>query len=63
MERRVDPATGLLATQWCPIDQTYTEIYIAGTEPVESCDLHLPWGIRQRARGDSLPEITEDFDW
>lgn len=63
VERRVDRATGLLATQWCPIDQTYTEIYVAGTEPVERCDLHLPWGIRQRARGDSLPEITEDFDW
>jgi penicillin-binding protein 1A len=62
VERPVDPATGLLATQWCPIDQVYTEIYIAGTEPVESCDLHLPWGIRQRAKGDSV-EITEDFDW
>ena len=63
VERRVDPATGLLATQWCPIDQAYTEIYVSGTEPVESCDLHLPWGMRQRARGDSLPGITEDFDW
>ncbi|UCG75934.1 MAG: PBP1A family penicillin-binding protein [Gemmatimonadota bacterium] len=63
VERRVDPATGLLATEWCPVAQTYTETYIAGTEPVESCDLHLPWGIRQRARGDSLPEISEDFDW
>ena len=62
VERQVDRTTGLLATQWCPADETYTETYIAGTEPVESCDLHLPWGIRQRARGDSLA-IDEDFDW
>jgi penicillin-binding protein 1A len=61
VERRVDRATGLLATEWCPIDQSYSEIYIAGTEPVERCDLHLPWGIRQRT--DSIPGISEDFDW
>ena len=61
VQRRVDPATGLLATEWCPVDQTYTEIYIAGTEPVERCDLHLPWGIRQRS--DSIPEISEEYDW
>jgi penicillin-binding protein 1A len=63
VERLVDRTTGLLATSWCPADQLYTEIYIAGTEPVERCDLHLPWGIRQRARGDSLSELSEDFDW
>jgi penicillin-binding protein 1A len=61
VRRRVDPTTGLLATEWCPIDQAYSEIYIAGTEPVERCDLHLPWGIRQRT--DSLSEISENFDW
>jgi len=63
VERRVDRTTGLLATSWCPADRLYTEIYVAGTEPVERCDLHLPWGMRQRARGDSLSELSEDFDW
>jgi penicillin-binding protein 1A len=54
--RSVDRTTGLLATAWCPPDLVYSEIYIPGTEPAQTCDLHGPWGIRERP--DSL-----DVDW
>jgi penicillin-binding protein 1A len=54
--RSVDRTTGLLATAWCPSDLVYSEIYIPGTEPGQTCDLHGPWGIRERP--DSL-----DVDW
>lgn len=40
---RVDRTTGLLSTRWCPSDSVYTEYYLSGTEPVESCSLHGPW--------------------
>jgi len=40
--RRVDDQSGKLATQWCPLDHVYEEIYIPGTEPTEACDLHGP---------------------
>jgi penicillin-binding protein 1A len=46
--RDVDPLSGKLATEWCPPERVYTEVYIPATEPTESCDLHgpAPWGIR-----------------
>jgi penicillin-binding protein 1A len=54
LERVVDETTGLLATQWCPIDLVYREIYLPGTEPTETCDVHGPYGVRQRADSASL---------
>ena len=53
LTRSVDKSTGLLATAWCPADLVYQEVYLPGTEPTETCDVHGPWGIRERA--DSLP--------
>lgn len=47
--RRVDRQSGNLATQWCPNDLVYEEIYIPGTEPAEVCDLHGP-GLGGRPR-------------
>jgi penicillin-binding protein 1A len=38
--RDVDRETGKLAHDWCPPDQVYAEIFIPGTEPTETCDLH-----------------------
>ncbi len=38
--RRVDHASGLLATPNCPYEDVVQEYYIPGTEPVESCPLH-----------------------
>ena len=40
--REVDDRTGTLASEWCPADRVYTEIYIEGTEPTEACDLTGP---------------------
>jgi penicillin-binding protein 1B len=34
----IDPGTGQLATAGCPV--SVEEVFIAGTEPVESCSLH-----------------------
>jgi penicillin-binding protein 1A len=34
----VDKRTGLLASQWCPVEDQYVEYYIPGTEPTEFCD-------------------------
>jgi penicillin-binding protein 1A len=52
VNRSVDRSTGLLATAWCPAELVYQEVYLPGTEPAETCDIHGPWGIRER--GDSL---------
>ena len=43
IERIVDETTGLLSTRWCPIEASYVEIYLEGTEPTETCDEHGPW--------------------
>lgn len=40
----IDPATGLLATPNCP--QVQTEVFITGTQPLESCRLHGGRGTR-----------------
>lgn len=37
--REVDNRTGLLASEWCPLEQRYVELFIPGTEPTEPCDL------------------------
>ena len=37
--REVDNRTGLLASEWCPLEQRYLELFIPGTEPTEPCDL------------------------
>ncbi len=45
--RTVDKLSGKLATEYCPLDGIYTEVYLPGTEPMEECDLHqpTPWGL------------------
>jgi penicillin-binding protein 1B len=47
---QIDPQTGLLATPSCP--STYSESFIAGTEPQEYCSWH------QGAYGEPFPEPT-----
>jgi penicillin-binding protein 1A len=69
IEREVDRTTGLLATAWCPAAAVYTEVYVPETEPRESCDVHGPWGTRQRSDSlgvvsDSLaPPVSDDFEF
>jgi 1A family penicillin-binding protein len=38
--RLIDRETGKLASEWCPTELIYTEIFIPGTEPTDACDLH-----------------------
>ena len=40
--RRIDRSTGKLATEFCPLDLVYDEVFTAGTEPTEMCDKHAP---------------------
>jgi membrane carboxypeptidase/penicillin-binding protein len=58
--RTVDKLTGKLASEYCPEDAVYTEVYKPGTEPVEECDLHqpTPWGLppSSPARGRTNPQ-------
>jgi penicillin-binding protein 1A len=48
VDRNVDETSGLLATQWCPAELIYREVYLEGTEPTEYCDIHGPFGVRLR---------------
>jgi penicillin-binding protein 1B len=45
VERRIDPATGTLATWRCP--DSVAEWFIAGTEPTELCQSQGPVGVAQ----------------
>ena len=36
--RLIDASTGKLASQWCPQDEQRLEMFLPGTEPMESCD-------------------------
>jgi penicillin-binding protein 1B len=42
VDRQIDPASGMLATPYCP--QTKNEIFVAGTEPTSVCPLHAGSG-------------------
>ncbi len=67
ISRRVDRTTGLLAGQWCPAEDIYTEFYVLGTEPRESCDAHGPWGTIDPLPGETedtvAAPVSEDFDF
>lgn len=67
VSRRVDGTTGRLAGEWCPTESIYTEFFVQGTEPRESCDAHGAWGVLDPLSGepaDSLaPPVSEDFDF
>jgi membrane carboxypeptidase/penicillin-binding protein len=38
----IDSETGKLLTEWCPVGSAREEVYLAGTEPTELCDIHAP---------------------
>ena len=67
ISRRVDRTTGQLAGEWCPAENVYTEFYILGTEPRESCDAHGPWGTVDPLHGEAadtlVAPVSEDFDF
>lgn len=45
VSRQIDFTTNMLATQYCPASDVMTEVYIAGTEPTQPCDVHTAHGI------------------
>jgi penicillin-binding protein 1B len=49
----IDPLSGQLATRACP--QTQTEVFISGTQPVESCHLHGRAGGARVASWENAP--------
>jgi membrane carboxypeptidase/penicillin-binding protein len=67
ISRRVDRTSGRLAGEWCPPGDVYTEFYILGTEPRESCDRHGPWGTIDPLHGEDgdtlAAPVSEDFDF
>ncbi|NLY50466.1 MAG: PBP1A family penicillin-binding protein [Firmicutes bacterium] len=48
--------SGLLATQWCPQESVYNEVFIQGTQPWQPCNIHTPWSNWQIPWPFSLPE-------
>jgi penicillin-binding protein 1A len=38
----IDRQTGKLLTEWCPEGSAREEVFLAGTEPTELCDVHAP---------------------
>jgi penicillin-binding protein 1B len=49
----IDPQTGELATPFCPSPQM--EVFVSGTQPVESCRLHGGMGGTRVASWETLP--------
>jgi penicillin-binding protein 1A len=39
---KICKTTGLVATEYCPRDQVYYEVFISGTEPTGPCEIHSP---------------------
>lgn len=50
VERTVNEMSGLLSTRWCPVELSYVEVYLEGTEPTETCDVHGPWTAQPSGR-------------
>jgi penicillin-binding protein 1A len=43
---RICKASGLLATEYCPRDESYYEVFVSGTEPATPCEIHSPRLLR-----------------
>lgn len=57
--RVVERQTGRLAADWCLDSETYEEIYIPGTEPTETCEVHGPGIFGTGLRG-TVPDSASD---
>lgn len=44
VQREIDGSTGMLANPYCPRSLVYNESFIAGTDPVQECNVHTPYG-------------------
>ena len=45
VSRDIDFTTDMLRNPYCPAADVMTEVYIAGTEPTQPCDVHTAHGI------------------
>jgi penicillin-binding protein 1A len=56
----VDGETGRRLTEWCPPGSAREEVFLAGTEPSEICDIHAPglFGTHLRGLPQALPGDT-----
>ncbi len=45
VSRDIDFTTNMLRNPYCPAADVMTEVYIAGTEPTQPCDVHTAHGI------------------
>jgi penicillin-binding protein 1B len=52
----IDPLTGQLATPSCP--ETRAEVFLSGTQPVESCQLHGAGGTRVASWDTAPPPVA-----
>jgi penicillin-binding protein 1A len=43
---RICKSSGLLATEYCPREETYYEVFVSGTEPAIPCEIHSPRLLR-----------------
>jgi penicillin-binding protein 1A len=44
VQRQIDASTGLLANPYCPRELVYNEFFISGTDPIQECTAHSPYG-------------------
>ncbi len=67
VSKRVCGESGLLATESCPQNVIYTEVFIKGTDPSQECDIHKPnlieggkelWDLDR-----SVDEIEENLEF
>ena len=40
--KKIDAATGLIATRYCPRSNVVTEVFVEGANPITPCNLHAP---------------------
>jgi penicillin-binding protein 1A len=59
----IDSETGKLLTEWCPVGSAREEVFLAGTEPTELCDIHAPGLFGAPLRGvphtPPVPDATD----
>lgn len=57
----IDAETGKLATAWCPLDRSrvYTEYFLPGTQPTETCELEPGGLFRTPIRGFDTPRDVQ----
>ena len=49
--KKIDRRTGLLATNYCPLNDIVTEVFVEGADPISPCSVHQRGNFRQRDEG------------